>query len=107
MTIMISYITPINVRQREILECVSNLADLLAANTNPTEINLQCLRIKRYAEDTLTMSYALLEHLRYLRREKKRRHRKNKRGHTEELKQYMVDYQSLLQQYASLAGLKL
>lgn len=99
-TIMTSFLGSMNIRQREILECVSNLRDLLTANTNPKEINLQCLRIEQYANDTLAMSYAFMEHLRHLRREKRRRHRKNKKEYTEWLQKYVNDYQSVVETFA-------
>jgi len=72
-------------RQSEILECVCNLTDLLAANTNPKEIELQCSRIRQYACDTICSIVSLSQYLRHIRREKRKRQKKNKKEYIKEL----------------------
>lgn len=78
---MTTHMNTIELRQREITECVEALKILLhqtvLTETIQAAIELELMRIGRYAQDSLGVAITYSESLLHARREKRRRHRKN------------------------------
>lgn len=81
---MTSHMNLIELRQREILECIKSLNILLPqsfitciGSAYGPQIQLELKRIERYAQDTMCTAISYSEALLHARREKRRRHRKN------------------------------
>lgn len=78
---MTTHMKTIDLRQREIIECVEALRILLhqtvLTETIQAAIELEIKRIERYAQDTLGVAITYSESLLHTRREKRRRHRQN------------------------------
>lgn len=100
--IMLGALSAIESRQSDILDCLSNLTDLLLANTNPQEMELQCKRIRHYASETILTAITLGEHIRHVRREKRHRQKKNKKEYMQELEKYHKDFNTVVEQFNRL-----